>query len=210
MRRAIIFALLVAATPSSADELATLAQVMDGRFAARADSLGQDTQPEDQFIDWRQRIKAPSLGNYVFYQQLNQGPDLELYRQRIFVIKRNPDTGEIEQQTLRLQNPQDYVDARASDEAFAGFSARDVEPYFAAGCIQIWTPAGESFRGYLDPDDCRIISSRTGKVRLIEAENLLATDSLSIAERGFDESRQQLFGTPPNELLKLTRLPPDD
>lgn len=210
MRHALCLALLIASVPAQADDLQTLARLMDGRFAAHPDSLGQGVQPEDQFVDWRQRVEAPSLGNYVFYQQLNQGSDLELYRQRIFVLSWNPDTREIEQQTFRLRHPQHYVDARANDAAFEGFSATDVEPYFAEGCIQIWTPTNDGFRGYLDPDNCRIISSRTGKARLIESENLLTTDGLAIAERGYDEARQQLFGTPPNELLKLTRLLPDD
>ncbi len=125
IRRASILALLIACAPASADELHTLARMMDGRFAAHAEALGQALQPESQFVDSRQRIKAPSLGNYVFYQQLNQGADLELYRQRIFVLRRNPDTNKIEQQTFRLRQPQRYVDARAGDAAFEGFSAAD-------------------------------------------------------------------------------------
>ena len=204
IRYASILALLIVVAPACADELYTLARMMDGRFAAHAETLGQAVQPDDQFVDWRQRIKAPSLGDYVFYQQLNQGADLELYRQRVFVLSRNPDTGKIEQETFRLRHPQHYVDAHASDAAFNGFSAADVEPYFAEGCIQIWTPTEDGFRGYLNPGSCRIVSSRTGKPRHIEAENLLTPDSLSIAERGYDETHQQLFGTPPNELLTLT------
>ncbi|MDJ0750013.1 MAG: chromophore lyase CpcT/CpeT [Woeseiaceae bacterium] len=204
IRSAVFLALLLSGAPAIADELHTLARMMDGRFATHAETLSQAVQPDDQFVDWRQRILAPSLGDHVFYQQLNQGTDLELYRQRVFVLRLNPDTDSIEQHTFRLRHPQRYVDARAGDAAFEGFSADDVEPYFKEGCIQIWTRTDDGFRGYLDPDTCRIVSSRTGKPRLIEAENLLTPDSLSIAERGYDESHQQLFGTPPNELLRLT------
>ena len=191
--------LLLATTPVLADdELEELADLMDGTFTNFADAkLAED----GAFSDRRTRIVAPDIGEFVFYLQLNQDEGLQLYRQRVFTLERRNDR--IEQRTYRLKSPEKFVDATA--DSFDGFSREDVEPYFTKGCEQVWSRDGDRFRGYVNPQSCRIISSRTGKPRLIEAENRLDENELHLAERGFDPDGKQLFGTPQGEALRLTR-----
>ena len=195
--------LVAIAMPALADEqLERLSDMLEGEFIH--EPISEDAE-QRFFSDRRERIDAPSIGEYVFYLQLNQGDERQLYRQRVLVLKRNDATEQIEQRTYRLKNAERFIDATNGDGGFNGFSTDDIEEYFEAGCIQVWTETADGFRGYVDPDSCRIISSRTGKPRLIEAENLLTERTLSLAERGFDPDRKQLFGTPPGEFLELTR-----
>ena len=203
MRLLLLGIIAIAATPAFADEqLERLAMLMDGTFVF---DPGNQKADQGYFSDRRERIDAASIGQYVFYLQLNQGEERRLYRQRILVISRNEENGQIEQRTYRLKEAERFADGSAANGDFDGFSDQDIEPYFEVGCVQVWTETTDGYRGYVDPDRCRIISSRTGKPRLIEAENLLTADSLSLAERGFSPEREQLFGTPPGEFLGLTR-----
>ena len=82
-----------------------------------------------------------------------------------------------------------------------------LEVFMPDGCEQVWTRTAEGFRGYVDPTRCEITSSRTGKQRQIESENLLTQDSISLVERGYDpETGEQLFGSPQGESLLLGRV----
>ncbi len=192
----------VAACASTPDKLQLLSNLMSGTFdtAAAKDSAISD----NRFIDQRIRIQAPELGEHVFYQQLNQGDALSLYRQRIVIFSTNPTGTEITSRSYALRSPEDYVNAGASD--FENFSSADIIDFMAAGCEQVWAPIDHGFRGYVDPKTCKIISSRTAKLRAIESVNILTKNSLQLVERGFDaETGKQLFGTPQGQTLTLGR-----
>lgn len=187
---------LCLAMPAVAEEaINRLDRLMQGSF--------NSTNLESPFTDTRIRVEAPDLGEYVYYYQVNDGPELEVYRQRVLALSVDNE-GVISQVALSLAEPEKY--ANASAEAFAGINAESFVPGLPDGCEQIWTETENGFRGYVDPTKCVVISSRTGKPRGIEAESILTADTLLLAERGYDENGKQLFGTERGKYLTLKRV----
>ncbi len=192
------FALAIVTVPGSTalagEAIDRLDRLMKGKFVS--------TDADNPFTDTRFRIDAPDLGEHVYYYQVNDGPDLEVYRQRVLVVSVGDD-GAISQVALSFKDPDKYANAPA--DAFAGLTMESLLPGLPAGCEQIWSVTDGDFSGYVDPETCMIISSRTGKPRSIEAESILSEKGLLLAERGFDENGEQLFGTEPGEYLTLER-----
>lgn len=198
-----IVLLLLLPFAASAGPLDELSEMMQGRFDTHgAERTAGNTS---RLVDSRQRASAPELGAVVFYLQLNRNDDLSLYRQRILVF--SSQNGRIVQKAYLLNEPERFVDAEDGDEVLGGIAPADVTPMFREGCETVWTKTDGGFRGYTDPSTCRIISSRTGKPRRIEAEAVLTKDTLSLVERGYDDDMNQLFGTPQGESTVLHRVP---
>jgi len=212
--RVLVATLLTASlhvTPASAadqDQLDRLAELMAGRFNNQAAISAGDADEEDLLVDWRQRIDAPLLGSTVFYLQLNQGVERSLYRQRILVLSLDEESDSIRQSAYTLKNPEPFADAMSTNDVFDGLGPDDVERMLDDGCAQYWTETDSGFTGYVDPVNCRIISSRTGNPRRIEALTILTDRTLDIAERGFDDEGNHLFGSAVGETTQLTRTPP--
>lgn len=181
-----------------------IANAMEGRYDTHPAGIETSTSVDDRLVDTRRRVDAPSLGAVVFYLQLNTGGNLDLYRQRILVFE-EMETGVV-QNAYTLREPERFVDARAGASVLTGITAADIEPMFETGCGQRWEPTKDGFFGYTDPRTCRIISSRTGKPRRIEAETLLDGDRLELAERGYDDDMNTLFGSPAGERTVLYRV----
>lgn len=182
-----------------------LATMMEGRWDSHA---GPTQLPAAQrFTELRMRIDAPTIGRWVFYQQLNQHEDLEVYRQRILVLSIGSD-GRLLQRAYAFSQPEAYVDAPA--ERFAGLQPEALKPPMAEGCEQAWLQTETGFQGRVDPATCTVMSLRTGRPRGIEAQTVLTPDTLGLVERGFDEQGQQVFGTPPGERLLLYRVRPGE
>lgn len=197
----LIFSLMASAA-SGDSEIDDLAGLMDGKFDTQASAV--ELEPDARFVDQRRRVAAPQFGDYVFYQQINHREDLAVYRQRLLVLEVSA-TGRIEQRAYAFKEPEWYVDAGA--EAFGSIALDDVEAFMPDGCEQVWTRTEEGFRGYVDPKRCEITSSRTGKQRQIESENVLTESSISLVERGYDpETGEQLFGSPQGESILLGRV----
>ena len=194
-----LFAILMLSLTTTAVAESTI-----DKLGAMLEGTFESTDPDNSFIDRRTRVAAPELGDHVFYYQLNDGPDLEVYRQRILVLNDDAEDGAIRQSAWTLNDPEPFVDATRDD--FAELTLEQVTATMPEGCEQVWTATDDGFRGYVDPQRCTIISSRTGKPRKIEAESVLTKDALQLAERGFDENDEQLFGTPPGELMTLRRV----
>ena len=206
MTRIALTTLLFIPLLAHADDLGELAAMMQGRFDTHAPGHTAEPADDSRLTDSRQRVTAPTLGDVVFYLQLNQGADLRLYRQRILVFAIDEASGAIVQNAYVLREPGRFVDAVSGDAVLDGLTADDVEPMFAEGCGQVWQREADGFAGYTDPATCRIISGRTGRPRRIEAETRLTATTLSLAERGYDDEMNQLFGTPVGELTTLHRV----
>ena len=184
--------------------LERLAELMQGRYDSHPPGIETNVPDAERLVDSRQRADAPALGDVVFYLQLNRGADRTLYRQRILVFTEK--NGEIEQAAYTLKDAERFVDAEVGDPVLSGLTLDDVAPMFGDGCGQIWTADGDAFVGYVNPATCRIVSTRTGKPRRIEANSLLLVDGLSVSERGYDDDMNQLFGSPPGEATTLIRI----
>ena len=194
-RVAALLVMLAVATAASGEEslIDSLAAMMEGTYSI--DENGY------RMTDRRIRIAAPDIGDCVFYLQVNQGPELDVYRQRILVFEADGD--QVTQRAYSLKEPEGWVDSGAHE--LAGLLPEAVERTLPDGCETTWTAVDNGFRGYTDPASCTIISSRTGKPRSIESETVLTKDTLSLVERGFDEQGKQLFGTEPGQSLQLPR-----
>lgn len=206
MRWMWMFLPLLLATTAGAQDIEGLAKLMQGRFDSHPPGVETLAPADERIVDSRQRVHASGLGDAVFYLQLNRGPELALYRQRILVLNADPESGAITQKAYTLREPERFVDARSGDSILDGLGANDIEPMFQEGCGQRWTADGDAFVGFTDPQTCRIISGRTGKPRRIEARNLLVVNGLSLVERGYDDDMNQLFGTPQGESTSLIRV----
>ena len=185
---------LAAVAPADDDLLETFAALMQGRF--------EIDEPDNRMIDQRIRVDTPEVGDVVFYMQVRQGPELAVYRQRILVFE--AEDAAIYQRAYSLHEPKRWVDASAVELSDLG--ADDIKPALPDGCDQVWIIVDQGFRGYTDPRQCTVVSSRTGKPRSIEAKTLLTESMLSLVERGFDEQGNQLFGTKPGEAVILRRV----
>lgn len=198
----LLFSMLVVSPAWSASDMEELAQLIEGTFDTHA--LDPGLPPEQRLVDRRIRLNVPGLGGYVFYQQINHRENLEVYRQRILVLGISEESGRIEQRAYALREPEWYVDADA--DVFTTLRMDNLDKFMADGCEQVWTRMGKGFRGYVDPKRCQVTSTRTGKLRSIEAENYLDADSVSLVERGYDpDTGEQLFGSPPGEASLLGR-----
>ena len=198
MRRYLLIGAILVVTPAVANDgvLDDIAALMHGEFTM---DVG-----ETRMIDRRVRIDAPAVGDVVFYLQINQGPELAVYRQRILVLETDPASGDVVQRAFSLNDPERWVDAEPPQ--LKDLTMDDMERTLPEGCEQVWTKTARGYRGYTDPGTCRIISSRTGKPRRIEAVTELTESSLSLVERGFDEQGNQLFGTKPGDSYVLRRI----
>jgi hypothetical protein len=196
-----IFVCVSIVSPARADaDIDRLADLIEGKFDTHL--LDQDSPAEQRLVDKRIRLDLPNLGSHVFYQQINQGEDLQVYRQRLLVL--TDSSGRLEQRAYALREPEWYVDADA--RTFDTITLEDLDEFMPFGCEQTWTKTSDGFRGYVDPARCQIISSRTGKARRIEAESLVSQDKLLLAERGYDaESLEKLFGSSQGEYQALGR-----
>ncbi len=172
-----------------------LAEIATGTF--------DNQDEEDRLVEKRIRVEMPEIGKYVFYQQLNHRAELEVYRQRILVWR--IEDGALWQTAYSFKEPEQYVDA--SPEDFTSLTMDALEATLPDGCDMRHESHESGFRGYIDAKDCVITSSRTGKLRGIEAEAIIGKDQLQLAERGYDaETGEKLFGTEPGEYLILKRL----
>lgn len=189
--------LLLLGSAAAADEtLESLAALMAGTY--------QSTSPP--FVDRRVRVAAPELGQVVFYLELLQGDPLEVYRQRLLVFERD-ERGRILQRAFLIADPDRLAMRTESEIRTSDF--RDVTPMLGEGCETIWSQTESGFRGYTNPATCVITSSRTGNLRHIEAETVIAKDSMTLIERGYDPAGNQLFGTPQGSRLTLVRTAAD-
>lgn len=208
--RLIFAAMLSLASPTHADEsqVEQLSALMAGRFDNLPAIESGAVEPAEFLSDWRQRIDAPALGDTVFYLQLNRGEDQGLYRQRILVFDWDDEMSAVRQTAYLLNEPAAFEDALSTNDIFRDLGPDRVQRMSDDGCAQYWQPVENGFRGYVDPGKCRIISSRTGNPRHIEALTILTATTLDIAERGFDEEGNHLFGSAIGETTQLTRTQP--
>ncbi len=187
--------LLGAAMPATANHLSKeLANAMAGTFVLK---------DEEQYLtDRRQPFVASAIGETLVHQQINEGDDQVVYRQRVFVFRNIDD--HVQMVAWSFKEPGAWENA--SPAMLGELTWDDLERSLPDGCEQIWEKTDDGYYGLLKPENCRIISSRTGKPRLIGAESQLTSDALKQTERGYDENGEQLFGTEPGEYLILKRV----
>ncbi|MCH9696141.1 MAG: chromophore lyase CpcT/CpeT [Gammaproteobacteria bacterium] len=197
--------LLLVTTAQADPEPAAFASMLAGRFDSQLLLAADEPSSENRLIARFERVAAADIGEFVFYQQLNDGADLRVYRQRLLVLSIGT-SGEIMQSAFSFKEPEHFVAVLDKDYVFPGVKHEDLIEFMPAGCEQIWHPVDGGYTGYVDPVRCIIISSRTGKPRGIEAEAELTSTELRLTERGYDEAGQQIFGSKPGEFNIMPRV----
>jgi hypothetical protein len=157
--------------------------------------------------DRRVPVMAPGVGSHLMYMQIDfgDGENQQVYRQRLLSFEIEAETGRLLQHTYSFINPELYVGAEAGSVIFAQLSTDSLEPMLEQGCEQAWSQVDGHWQAYVDPGQCRIWSERRQDWRHIESSSKLDALSLSVAERGFDDAGEQVFGTPPGEWTRLDR-----
>jgi len=221
--------LLCNGSMAAESRLDQLVDLMVGEYRSVSGSVsglapGSATMDGQPMQDRRLRVNAPQLGEHVIYLQVNTGPELEkIYRQRIFVFREVPGSAEIQQISYSFKHPEPFADAAGKPnhaaEQFLALDENDFEATLPDHCVQTWhQPDGQGDKKgahsspawveLVSPDRCRIWSERSQAWRRIGSETRLFPDRIEVAERGFDDAGEQVFGTPPGEFLVLPRVVP--
>ena len=204
-------ALVACAAPKGITPVETSAGALE---EAQAESLAAlmtdifETAPDDpdnDISDQRVRINAPALDGVWLYYQLNTGAERNLYRQRVISLSAADDGRTVLQRTYVLKEPERYVDAWSEPTLLTAMTPEQIEPFFEAGCEQVWRPDDGGWRGYVDPTTCRIFSERRQSYISIEAEARLDETAYRQTERGYDRDSNMLFGTAPGAFIVLYR-----
>lgn len=182
----------------SANPASALATLMVGTFQTAPDDS------ENTIRDRRLRITSPEFDGVWLYYQLNTGEEWGVYRQRVVALTDDGDN--VVQKTYGLKDPESAVDIWDRPAQLASLSRDDIEPYFDEGCEQVWArDETEQWRGYVDPETCKIFSERRQANISIEAEARINQTTYRQTERGYDAEGNQLFGTAPGEFIVLYR-----
>ena len=190
---------------AAADPVAVLAELLAGRYQSEAMIGGSDGP---WLTDYRVRVDNPELGETVMYWQIDTGPEQQTYRQRVLVMEIDEDSGRVRQHTWSLREPERFAGPFDDPERFAKLTSTDLFRELPEACDPLWQPIAGGWRGYTDPERCRIFSERHQDWRYIEAEVELRESGLRSTERGFDGAGNQLFGTEPGVFLELRRVDP--
>lgn len=174
----------------------SLAAQMTGTFET---AIGTD----DAMRDRRMRIAPLGPGEWLYYQ-VNHNSDLSVYRQRILQLESRAD-GSVQQTAWTFTDAGAYADLWDKPDAEAALTLDQLSAGLEDGCAQVWRVEGETWSGAVDPGTCIIDSARRGTQIRIGAESVLAPDSLSLAERGFNLEGEQLWGTDPGDYYRLAR-----
>ncbi len=175
-----------------------LANLLTGKFVYAPGS-------DDAFTDQRLRIPPLGPGEWL-YLQINTGSENKIYRQRVLQFVYEPSSDTVLQRAYALRDPQAFVDVSAANGLP---QSKDLEEALEDGCDMVWTREPQHsewlWRGLVDPGRCKIFSERRQTEIAIGADALVDSERLWQAERGFDLAGQQLFGSAPDEYLRLSR-----
>ena len=136
-----------------------------------------------------------AFGKQVFYveQHLNDDPS-DIYRQQIYVFR--PDC---EESAVRLMihiphYVESLVDAHLDPGKLSGLLPEQTR--VLPGCDVFWRREASQFVGYMKPDACSYVSSKSGTRFIFNDGLLLTEDALWIGDRAHDEEGNRVFGHP--------------
>lgn len=196
-------ALALAHEDAGADPLAQLTGLLTGHYRSEAALTGAEGL---WLSDYRVRVQNSALGEFVLYWQIDTGPEQDAYRQRLLVMEIDQDSGLVRQRTWSLREPERFLGQFDRPQLFSDLTADDLFSELPEDCDPLWQPISNGWRGYTDPERCRIFSERHQDWRFIEAEVEVTEEGLRSTERGFDGAGNQLFGTEPGVFIHLRRV----
>ncbi len=196
-----VFALIPVSVRADQSPLKELTQLLVGDYFSAADGGVKEGRP----IYMRVRsIQSPLPDKVALYAEMrHDGPDGELYRQRVYLFNVDS-TAPIIMQALTF----DDLAAAASlvnDPTVWVRQNLVTKPALVEGCDTRWVREGEGFVGSVDPGTC-IITGKRGDRRRIESKTRITGKSVGQLERGYDIDGKLLFGNADGELYIWPRV----
>jgi len=152
-------------------------------------------------------IKAPKLGEHIFYVQQSSDGDLnKVYRQRIYRFSVDESEAAVKLEIFTLLDEKAFLNAHLKPLQFAALeiSALKTTP----GCEVLWryVAASKEFQGTMKQNSCSFVSQRSGK-RIIVNDTLKLTESeIWINDQARDEQGNHVFGSKTNTPVKNRRV----
>lgn len=181
-------------------DLDTLLEWLSGDFDNRAQVAAQPESDEPLYslLGLQRRVvSAPALGEHVVYAQINNDADpAKVYRQTLMVFSEDPGTGKIRSRTVSFADRDANADIIQRLDDLAEMNADDFVDSLPEGCSPAWDWRDGEYSMFIDPEDCVIISRRTGKPRHIQGTEFVGPDVIRNEESGYRPDGSMIFGLP--------------
>ncbi len=135
------------------EAVSDLASLREGVFttAPAADDQGGASPGGPIFYDLAKRVDVPALGRDVVYDELHEGsPDGKIVRQTLYVLKLEPDAGQITMTAYSFGDSAAMAGAYANPAPLATLNPPDLRPQ-SPGCAINWRKTAEGFAGDFEP-----------------------------------------------------------
>lgn len=180
---------------------ARLANAMAGDYGHAPTSASVIAPLQDQ------RIKIDPLGSGQWlYHQRNAGPDLgRITRQRVLSLQAQPD-GRVMQTDYAVPIPVPET-PETTNQWLATLTRDQLRPEMSADCDMIWVEMPNGWSGQIDPSRCVITPPTQSGERYFGARANLVGSRLRIAETGYDQDGNRLWGEEDGQWVVLYRTP---
>lgn len=162
------------------------------------------SKPHTRLYISHDKIDAPWLGEYVYYQRTHSGGrDKPVYRHGIMVAEADYQQGGVRVAQYKFHQHKAFDDVDAET-----MSLSEADIYrFGDGCDALFKQVGEGFIGGISPDTCRV-KGRSGRQIGIKTAQYLGADAFYHLEEGYSVDGQELFGREDDIPHKLLRARP--
>lgn len=148
-------------------------------------------------------VKAPKLGEHIFYVQQSSDGDLKkVYRQRIYRFSVDENEAAVKLEIFTPLDDKALLNAHLRAQQFAALDMTALKA--TPGCEVLWryVAVSNEFQGTMKQDACSFVSQRSGK-RIIVNDTLKLTESeIWINDQARDEQGNHVFGSKTNTPVK--------
>lgn len=183
-----------------------LAQMLEGRWD-NAEQIESEGDPARPHLHVRHEILGGGAfeGVPLYAEMRTGGPDGEIYRQRVYVIRPAPGGRDMDMAVYELAEPAAY--AGASGAALEDLTEADLIR-FDPGCDFRWFEFSWGWKGNIEDGACVRTSTRSGREMIIGAEFTIRIDQFTHTENGrYADDGETAFGPPNNVANMYERAP---
>ena len=158
----------------------------------------EDGVPEDDRLEHIHHIflpvDAPAIGDNTFFVRQYMDGDYEnVYRQRLYNLKRDEETGAAQLQIFSFKDEAKYRNTDQDTSIIRSITAEEVRNM--PGCDVFWSYRGDHYIGEMKEKACFYFSERMGKNVYITDTLTLTESEIWINDRAFDEDGNKIFGS---------------
>lgn len=139
-------------------------------------------------------VEAPAIGENTFFVRQYMADDYEnVYRQRLYNMKQDEETGLVQLQIFSFKDEAKYRNTDQDSSIIESITVEEVRNM--PGCDVFWSYRGDHYIGEMKEKACFYFSERMGK-NIYITDTLTLTDSeIWINDRAFDEEGNKIFGS---------------